>query len=201
MEVEDSKKLDGKLMGRAAGRGFTKPAGEMVDGVEFFKPTKGENHGGDAIIWMAFYERPDETVETQLEARRKKEKASAPVDESTVTLTTVHATKLENAKRPDLVKTLPGQDDQFIEFRNSVNSRKAKALPKAPMLVAMKFWAEKEEEMARRNGMQVDETITEAQGGPVGSAETSDGLSAATPGSINIDLNRRVGACVAAWVP
>ena len=147
---------------------------------------------------MAFYERPDETVETQLEARRKKEKASAPVDESTVTLTTVHATKLENAKRPDLVKTLPGQDDQFIEFRNSVNSRKAKALPKAPMLVAMKFWAEKEEEMARRNGMQVDETITEAQGGPVGSAGTSDGLSAATPGSINIDLNRRMGACVGA---
>ena len=43
MEVEDSKKLDGKLMGRAAGRGFTKPAGEMVDGLEFFKPTKGEN--------------------------------------------------------------------------------------------------------------------------------------------------------------
>ena len=63
---------------------------------------------------------------------------------------------------------------------------------------AMKFWAEREEEMARKDDMQVDESsteahrddmqvdgsITEAQGGPVGrgSAGTSGGLSAATPG-------------------
>ena len=63
---------------------------------------------------------------------------------------------------------------------------------------AMKFWAEREEEMARRDDMQVDESstearrddmqvdgsITEAQGGPVrrGCAGTSGGLSAATPG-------------------
>jgi len=200
MEVEDSKKLDGKLMGRAAGRGFTKPAGEWwtvwsSSSRPRVKIWRRCDHL-DGVLRTARRDGRDATRSAPQEGE-----GICPVDESTVTLTTVHATKLENAKRPDLVKTLPGQDDQFIEFRNSVNSRKAKALPKAPMLVAMKFWAEKEEEMARRNGMQVDETITEAQGGPVGSAETSDGLSAATPGSINIDLNRRVGACVAAWVP
>ena len=63
---------------------------------------------------------------------------------------------------------------------------------------AMKFWAEREEEMARKDDMQVDESsteahrddmqvdgsITEAQGGPVrrGCAGTRGGLSAATPG-------------------